>query len=290
MNYKNFIKYAGEMSASDLCDAIVEAKTMDIPEVRAATNMLVDDLRDAILSSDELYYLVSKFTRMPHINEHFSIFIFNDKYYAEKYIENNQVLGLEIATINNGGFEAAFSYFYDCGAEGVDFCNDSSSVMFGLEHYFLSESYDRNSNQARMFSRFAALLMQEIRNAEKQYDRKNEIVMLLKKNIIAEALTNVVYVPVQEIDDPEHGKQVHITTMQSTDGKVFFPIYTNPAEFNSKELPGLQLSKTTILSYVDFIYGRAQQDPDIYGINVNPASLNFSMNRDIMKNILDNKK
>ena len=45
--------------------------------------------------------------------------------------------------------------------------------------------------------------------------------------------------------------------------------------------------QTKMIKYVDFIYGRAQQDPDIYGINVNPASLNFSMNRDIMKNILD---
>lgn len=290
MNYNNFKKYVGEMSSSDLCDAIVEAKTMDIPEVRTATNMLVDDLRDSILSSDELYYLVSKFTRMPHINEHFSVFVFDDRYYAEKFVENNSILGLEIASANNVDFEKTFSYFYDCGAEGVDFCNDSSSVMFGLEHYFLSDNYDKNKNGARMFSRFTALLMQEIRNVDKKYDRKTEIVLLLKKNVIAEALTNFVYVPVQEVVDPKHGKQVHITTMQSTDGKVFFPVYTSISEFNPNELPGLQLSKAGIAEYVEFIYGRAQQDPDVYGINVNPGSINFSMNVDIMKNILDNKK
>lgn len=290
MNYNNFKKYVGEMSSSDLCDAIVEAKTMDIPEVRTATNMLVDDLRDSILSSDELYYLVSKFTRMPHINEHFSVFVFDDRYYAEKFVENNSILGLEIASANNVDFEKTFSYFYDCGAEGVDFCNDSSSVMFGLEHYFLSDNYDKNKNGARMFSRFTALLMQEIRNVDKKYDRKTEIVLLLKKNVIAEALTNFVYVPVQEVVDPKHGKQVHIATMQSTDGKVFFPVYTSISEFNPNELPGLQLSKAGIAEYVEFIYGRAQQDPDVYGINVNPGSINFSMNVDIMKNILDNKK
>jgi hypothetical protein len=39
------------MSAVDLCDAIVEAKEINIPEVREATKMLVDDLRDAILSN-----------------------------------------------------------------------------------------------------------------------------------------------------------------------------------------------------------------------------------------------
>jgi transcriptional/translational regulatory protein YebC/TACO1 len=31
MNYKNFKEYSGEMSAVDLCDAIVEAKEIEIP-------------------------------------------------------------------------------------------------------------------------------------------------------------------------------------------------------------------------------------------------------------------
>lgn len=285
MNYNNLIKYSGEMSASDLCDAIVEARTMDIPEVQEATRMLVDDLRDAILSSDEIYYLASRYTRLPHLNEHFGIYIFNDKYYAEKFVEKNTILGFEIIAIPAANFENTFSYFYDCGAECIDFCNDTSNVTFGLKHYFLSDRYNEELLSARMLQRFVALGMQEIRNVDKVYDRKQEIVMLLKKNIIAEVLSTNIYVPVES-----DGEQTHIVTMKADNNKVFFPVFTNTSEFDSNSLPGVKISPTTMLSFVQLIYNLASKDATVSGIVVNPHSVNFSMNSEVMKNVIDNAK
>ena len=298
MNYKNFKEYSGEMSAVDLCDAIVEAKEIEIPEVRSATKLLVDDLRDAILSSDVLYYLQSKFTKSPHINERFSIFVFSDKYYAEKFLENNQILGLEIVEVEKYKFESMFINFYDCGAEGVDYCNDSNSVMFGIEHFFLSDNYNRNLCSARLFNRFVLLTMQEIRNNDKQYDKKAEIITLLKKNIIAEALTTFVLVPVVNasgLESVEHqiinipsNTQMNVATVTTQSGEIFFPVYTNTGEFRKGYLEGLKVASFSLISFVEFVSSTLKANPNVLGIIVNPATSNFAMTELILDLIRDN--
>jgi hypothetical protein len=297
MDYKNLNKYDGEMSSSDLCDAIVEARTIDIPEVRDAAKMLVDDLRDVIVGAEKIFYIKNQVTNAPHINEHFAVFIFDDKYYAEKFVENNTLLKLEIVEVENEKIESTMSYFFDCGAEGIDFCNDSSGVTFGLEHYFLSDDYNKNLCSARLLTRFILLCMQEIRNAERQYERKDDIVTLLKKNIIAETLGCNVLIPVhadgQHVDNQlinvAGGTQMNIATMNTEDNAVFFPVYTNVAEFNKNPIPGIKLAATSMISYIDFIYHLAENNESIYGLAVNPNTVNFSMNKGIMEIIVSNK-
>jgi hypothetical protein len=298
MDYKNLNHYSGEMSAVDLCDAIVEAKEINIPEVREATRMLVDDLRDAILSSDVIYYLRSNFTKCPHISERFSVFIFTDKYYAEKFVENNANLNLEVVEVSNEGFEKMFSMFYDCGAEAVDYCNDANSVMFGIEHFFLSSSYNKSLCSARALNRFILISMQEIRNTEKQYERKSEIVTLLKKNIVAESLSTTVLVPVVtngEFEDVENQlvnvpmqTQMNVATVTTPNGELFFPVYTNVSEFNSNPIDGLKVARFSMLSFIRFVYDTVKNNENVLGIIVNPSTVNFAMTEPILDIILGN--
>ncbi len=298
MDYKNLNCYSGEMSAGDLCDAIVEAKEVNIPEVREATRLLVDDLRDAILSSETIYYLKSKFTNSPHISERFSAFIFTDKYYAEKFVDGNSVLGLEIVEVANANFENFFTMLYDCGAEAVDYCNDTNSVMFGIEHFFLSSNYNRKLCSARNLNRFALISMQEIRNVDKQYERKAEIITLLKKNIVAEALSATVLVPVVangEFEDVDNQlinvpmqTQMNVATVTTPNGELFFPVYTNVAEFNMSPIEGLKVAKFSMISFIRFVYNVVKDNESVLGIIVNPTTVNFAMTEPILDIILGN--
>ena len=60
MDYKNLKPYTGQMSSADLCEAIVEVRDCDIPEVRSSVRMLVDDLRDSILGAPKIFYLKNR--------------------------------------------------------------------------------------------------------------------------------------------------------------------------------------------------------------------------------------
>lgn len=288
------------MTAVDLCDAIVEAKEINIPEVRDATRMLVDDLRDAILSSDVIYYLRSNFTKSPHVSERFSIFIFTDRYYAEKFVDNNTNLYLEIVEVDKNNFERTFSMFYDCGAEAVEYCNDANSVMFGIEHFFLSSDYNKSLCSARALNRFILISMQELRNDEKQYDRKAEIITLLKKNIVAESLTTTVLVPVVangEFEDVENQlvnvpmqTQMNVATVTTPNGELFFPVYTNVSEFNANPIEGLKVAKFSMLFFIRFVYDTVKNNDNVLGIIVNPSTVNFAMTEPILDIILGNAK
>lgn len=297
MNYRNIHKYDGEMSSSDLCDAIVEAKSINIPEVRDAARLLVDDLRDSILSADKLYYLESEVTGSPHINEHFGVFLFDDCYYVEKFLEKNTVLHLRMKEVVPEEYEKLFTHLYDCGAECVDYCNDNSNVTFGIEHYFLSDDYNSKLCSARLLSRFVLLCMQEIRNSDKLYERKDEIVTLLKKNIIAESLGCRVLIPVRnegesidgQLVNVASGTQMNIATMNTESNEVFFPVYTNVGEFNKNPIPGLNVIATSLLSYIDFVYQVSVSNPNVFGLAINPNSVNFAMNKGIMEIILNNR-
>jgi hypothetical protein len=298
MDYKNINKYDGEMSSSDLCDAIIEARTIDIPEVRDAAKMLVEDLRDSILNASNLYYLKNVVTNSPHINEHFSVFLFDDMYYAEKFVEKNSLVKFEIVSVKPDAYASMFSQLYDCGADGIDYCNDNGSVTFGIEHYFLSDDYNRNLCSARNLTRFILLCMQEIRNVDRQYERKDEIVMLLKKNIIAESLSAQVLIPVrsdgQNVDNQlvnvASGTQMNIATMNTPDNAVFFPVFTNVSEFNKNPIPGLRLAATSMISYIEFVYNLASNNESVFGFAINPNTVNFAMNKGIMEIIINNKK
>jgi hypothetical protein len=197
MDYKNLKKYEGDMVASDLCDAIVEARMCDLPEIRNAAMLLVEDLQSAILNSENLYYFTSNYTRSVYINERFSTFVFDDRYYAEKFVEQHPNLKLDIADISQKEFESFFIALYQQGIEAIDYCNDRSNVTMGIAKYFLSDSYNPNEAPARDLSRFIHLCMQELRNEERQYEKKEDIINLLKRNIIAEALNCNVFIPVQ---------------------------------------------------------------------------------------------
>lgn len=291
MNYKNLSQYEGDMSASDLCDAIVEAKTCNLPEIREAARMLVEDLRDAIVNAENLFYLVSSITRAPYINEHFAVFIFDDRYYAEKFVEKNSVLKLEIMDAAPNDYEWLFSYFYRCGAEGVDYCNDSSSVTFGINPFFLSDDYNENSAPGRLLARFVHLCMQEIRNEDRVYEKKDEIVNLLKRNIVGEALSTQIFIPVQGEPSQNTGMaNARVAAMTTATNDVFFPVYTSIDEFRNNTVPGLSLAKTSLVSYIEFIENVAKNDEKVFGLAVNPEFVNFALNRGIMEIILANKQ
>ena len=298
MNYKTFEKQNSEMSASDLCDAIVEARDIDIPEVVEATKMLVLDLRDVLLSSDELFYLESQLTKSPYINEHFSVFIFDDKYYAEKFIDAHPVLKLEVKSVKNSEYESLISKFYDAGADGVDYCNDESSITLGIKHFLLSDDYNHSISSARVLNRFVCLCMQEIRNDEKLYDRKAEIVDLLKKNIVAEALTNSVFMPIKADKDAElltdkivkikENTPMNIVSIQAQGGEVLFPVYTNENEFTAMQ-NDIKLVQTSMLGFIEFVNQAANSNKSIVGICVNPETVNFAMIKPILEIVVANK-
>ena len=44
-----------------------------------------------------------------------------------------------------------------------------------------------------------------------------------------------------------------------------------------------------MISYIDFIYHLAENNESIYGLAVNPNTVNFSMNKGIMEIIVSNK-
>ncbi len=294
MNYKSISNYEGDMSASDLCDAIVEARTCDLPEIRTAMHLLIEDLQLALLNAENLYYLVSDVTDAPHINEHFAVYLFDDRYYAEKFVEKNKVLKLNIHDAAPEDYEWLFSHFYNCGAECVDYCNDNSNVTFDLEHYFLSDNYDKTVAPGRLLSRFTNLCMQEIRNDDKQYERKPEIVTLLKKNIISESLTTNIFIPA--FDDGNLASNVsldkvnvRIATMSTSNKELFFPVYTARDEFKFTALDGIKLVETTLLSYIEFVEKIAKNNEHVFGLAINPESVNFAMNRGILDIVLQNK-
>lgn len=299
MNYKTFKKQSGEMSASDLCDAIVEARDIDIPEVVEATKMLVVDLRDTLLSTDELFYLESRLTKSPYINEHFSVFVFDDRYYAEKFIDAHPFLNLEIKTLKSDEYENAMSRFYDIGADGVDYCNDTSAITLGIKHFLLSDDYDNTVISARNLSKFICLCMQEIRNEDKKYDKKNEIVDLLKKNIIAEALSTGILMPVKVDSDAElisdkvvkikPNSPMNIVSIQAQGGETLFPVYTNSNEFTPMS-QDIKLVQTSLLGFVEFVNNTSGNNNNIVGICVNPESVNFAMIKPILEIIMANKK
>ena len=299
MDYKTFKKQNGEMSASDLCDAIVEARDIDIPEVVEATKMLVVDLRDTLLSTEELFYLESRLTKSPYINEHFSVFVFDDKYYAEKFVDAHPFLKLEIKTIKNDEYEKTMSHFYDVGADGVDYCNDTSSITLGIKHFFLSDDYNDSIISARSLSKFICLCMQEVRNEEKQYDKKSEIVDLLKKNIIAETLSTNILMPVKVNDDVElisdkvakikPNSPMNIVSIQAQSGETLFPVYTNHNEFTPMG-EDIKLVQTSLLGFVDFVNKTANENKNIIGICVNPESVNFAMIKPILEIVMANTK
>lgn len=299
MNYKTFKKQNGEMSASDLCDAIVEARDVDIPEVVEATKMLVVDLRDTLLSTDELFYLESELTRSPYINEHFSVFVFDDKYYAEKFVDAHPLLKLKVNTIKSTEYESAITRFYDAGADSVDYCNDTSAITLGIKHFFLSDDYNNSIVSARNLNKFICLCMQEVRNEDKKYDKKNEIIDLLKKNIIAETLSSSILMPVKvdvnvelisdKIVKIKPNSPMNIVSIQAQSGETLFPVYTNQNEFTPMS-PDVKLVQTSLLGFVEFVNQSFRENNNIIGICVNPESVNFAMVKQIIEIVIANKQ
>ena len=299
MNYKNFKKQQSEMSASDLCDAIVEARDIDIPEVVEATKLLVVDLRDVLLSTEELFYLESKFTKSPYINEHFSAFVFDDKYYADKFVDTHPTLNLEVKTVKNSEYENLMSKFYNFGLDGIDYCNDTSAITLGIKHFLLSDDYDNTLPTARNLNKFICLCMQEIRNEEKIYERKSEIVNLLKKNIVAEVLTTAIYMPVkidgntecisEKVVKIKENTPMNIVSIQAQGGEVLFPVYTSVDEFTMQQ-EDVKLVPTSMVGFVEFVNKMISNNSSVVGISVNPESVNFAMIKPILEIVMANKK
>ena len=293
MDYTKINKYHGDLTSSDLCDVVVDAKSHEVPGMQQHAQLLVEDLRDAILNAETLYYLVSSVTRTPYLNEHFAVIIFDDRYCAEKYVDKFASLQLDIMDAAAMDYEWLFSYFYTCGAEAVDYCNERSGVTFGLEYYFLPDSYDSADAPARLFARFVNLCMQEIRNEQRVYAQKEHIVTLLKKNIVQSALDTKIFIPV--ISDASGDKVVHldayanVVTMSTENNEIFFPVYTSVYEFDIAGTSGIKIAQTSLLSYIEFIEKLAVNNDKIYGLAVNPEHVNFAMNRGILDIVLSNK-
>ena len=130
------------------------------------------------------------------------------------------------------------------------------------------------------------------RNENRQYERKEDIVTLLKKNIIAEALTANVFIPVQSVGDGDvsQPKEMRVATMSTENNELFFPVYTTVAEFERSPMDGIGLASTSLLAYIEFVYGIANTHTSVYGLAINPSSVNFAMNLGIMDLVLQNKQ
>jgi hypothetical protein len=295
INYQNKKDYKGDLSASDLCDAIVEASQVDIAEVAEAKKLLIEDLRDAILSDDTIYYLTSKFTNSPYVNERYSLPIFTVKELADDFVKAHSVWGVLVNSVKQKDYKEFFSSVYNYGIDGIEYYNDESHVSMGLEAYFLSEDHVFSNAPARSLSRFVLLGMQEIRNVEKQYDNKAYIIDLLKKNIIAEGIVSNVFVPVQtdiqsdsDILTVPEGASVKVVTMSNESGKLFFPVYLNLEEYSKNKIPGIKIVPSSLLNFIKMVNGIS--DPNIIGVIVNPNAVGFAMNKDIMNLILENAR
>jgi hypothetical protein len=141
--------------------------------------------------------------------------------------------------------------------------------------------------------------MQEIRNEDKKYDKKNEIVDLLKKNIVAEALSTGILMPVKVDSDVElisdkvvklkPNSPMNIVSIQAQSGETLFPVYTNANEFTPMS-QDIKLVQTSLLGFVEFVNNTSGNNNNIIGICVNPESVNFAMIKPILEIIMANKK
>ena len=282
---------ANDMSASDICNVIAEAAMMqDIDEIARATKMLMKDLGDALLASDALWYLKSGFTDLPYISETMTTLIFDDEYYAQKYADTHSTLKLLPQRVERNNYKRMFAEIYDCGIGSVAYCNNSKSVALPIDVYFLTVSTQKNACNARELTRYIAMLMQEIRNDERQYDRKNQIVDLLKKNVISSMTGAKVFVPINAIKDVHaelvvdisFGTNLKVSTMRTDDNRIFFPVYTSVAEYKKNSMQGLNLVSIPLGEFIRFVRHSIDRDPSVIGVVVNSGSFNFAINKSIM--------
>lgn len=279
-------------SASDICDAIVDASMMqDIAEVADATKMLMSDLGAAILRSEALWYLSSAYTKKFYINEGMATLIFDDEYYAQKFVDGHSSLQLTIHKVEQSGFKRFFSEIYNTGIWAIAYCNENKSVGLPVEPHFLPTSYNPKSCQAKEFDKYSSMLMQEIRNEEREYDRKANIVELLKKNVITQIARAKVYVPINAVQngtstqlvvDIQYGVNLKLVTMRTDDHKVIFPIYTSVDEYRKIPMNGVNLVLMPLSEFIRVVKSSIDRDPSVFGIVSNPGSVSFMMSKPIL--------
>lgn len=295
MDYSTVKNYKVDMTASDLCDAIVEAYSIDIQEVREAAKMLVDDLKYAILQMPKIYLIMSLHTNAPYVNERFGVYVFSDEHYAETFVENNKdVFGYVIKEVFANDYESLFTYLYNAGIDHIEYCNDCSKVSMPIKLHFLSNNYISNNYTARLLSRFVLLCMQEIRNDDKKYDRKDNLIDILKKNVIVESVNSTVLIPIFHesnnlIVQVPKGSNIQIATMKAANNELFFPIYTSVEEYKKNPIDNLKLIPIPLINHIENVLSNMTQNKDIKGIIVNPGSVSFGMTEPVLKAIATNK-
>ena len=290
MNYKNRQKYEG-MSIDELCDAIADAsKVMDGDDLNGAVKLLVEDLRDALLDTDQLFVLRSKYTNSPYITERLSAMVFEDEYYANKFADERKELGLIVDAIKNEAYENFFSVLHDCGVNHIDLCGEGNNyIRMLVDELFLSDDYNKKNYSAIDLNRFSTMLMQEVRNTERVYDRKDNIVTLLKKNVIATLMGCAVWVPVamMSVDGKDAMK---VLTAPVNVSQATFPVYTNLREAfamrNHSESIKLTLMKAP--SVIRFVSETMKQNKSIVGLTINPLTTNFTMTGEVLDICLEN--
>lgn len=289
-----------DVCTSDLCNAIVDASMMqDVAEIAEATKLLMGDLGVAILKSDSLWYLVSTYTQKPYINETMATPIFDDEYYAQKFVDGHSNLKLKMLNVKQKDFERFFVEIYNTGIWAVSYLSDNKCVNIPIEKYLLSDIYDSNTCRAQEFDKYSIMLMQEIRNPYRQYDQKNKIVDLLKKNIIDQVSKAHVFVPINAINEKpstqlvvsvKYGQNLKLVTMRTEDQRVFFPVYTSVNEFEKNSIDGVNLVSMPLSEFVRVIRASINKDSSIVGIVSNPGSVGFAMSKQILDIFLSYQK
>lgn len=287
------MKNKSHMTTTDLCDAIVEASlASDLEDVQNAIKILTKDLCEKIADSEKTFFVVSPFTKLPYVTETLSTPIFDDEYYASKYVDSHSMLNLQVQHVKKVNLHSFLQKLDSDGIATVSFCNDSNSVTVPLRPHFLKS--DDSSSGCRSLSLYSTMLMQEVRNPSRVYANKNEIVSLLKKNILFEMTRSVVFVPINSIEsinnsddnlvmEIPYGKNLRAATVCTSDGKVFYPIYSNPEEYLKNKVDGLRLIKVPFRDYCGFVMETMKKDSKTIGIVFNSGSINFAMTEPILK-------
>lgn len=292
-------KSDNEVSTVDLCNAIVDTSMMqDIEDVAKATKLFMEDLGIALLKSDALWYLISPYTQKPYINETMATPIFDDEYYAQKFIDGHPSLSLKMQKVEQKDFKRLFFDIYNTGIWAVSYLSDNKGVNLPVKNYLLSDTYNSKTCSAQEFDKYTTMLMQEIRNSNRQYTQKNKIVDLLKKNIIDQISKAFVFVPINAINenvstqlvvDMKYGQNLKLVTMRTEEQRVFFPIYTSIDEYRKSPINGVNLVVMPLVEFVRVIRSSMEKDNSIIGIVSNPGSVGFAMSKQILDIFLSNQ-